>query len=559
MYQLFFNNLPIYDPRTDDLLVRDPDVHLAVGEAGEMSFVIDDDHPYAAQLTKLKGVLELRADGRPIFKGRIIRDTRDFNLSREIEAEGLLACLNDSVIPPFSYPNDWESDPKYQAAHDSGNVVEFFLRWLLEQHNSQVGPTQQITLGTVSMTDPNNYISRASDKYLTTMEAVRGKLVDLMGGHLLADYSGGTTVLHYYQELPLTNTQVVEYGENLLDLVNELDASETFTAILPVGKDGLTLIDLPDGQISPGYMKQGTIIYSQEAEEMYDGVRVVRLEEWNDVTVAENLQRKALARLSEGGPLLTQTITVKAVDLGFDQDHGVGRFVVGRHVQIESRPHEFSALYPLMELDPDIMDPGNTKIVLGATTKSSTDFTKQALNSAKEQLGQQSLELNKQAGEMHTLTLSVETQITEALQTSENIVFSALEQYVETSNFEEFQSTVRGQFELMAEEIVMKFEETISHTEEVDGDLQRTVETLAKYFEFGMDGLTIRSGENTMTLTLDNDTIVFTKNGRQFGWWDGVDFHTGNIVIEVTERAQFGNFAFVPRSNGSLSFLKVGG
>ena len=53
--------------------------------------------------------------------------------------------------------------------------------------------------------------------------------------------------------------------------------------------------------------------------------------------------------------------------------------------------------------------------------------------------------------------------------------------------------------------------------------------------------------------------IEFRKNGVAIGWWDGTDFHTGNIVVEVQERAQFGNFAFVPRTDGSLSFLKVGG
>ena len=559
MYQIMFNGLTIYDPRVDDLIVREPDVHLAVGEAGEMSFVIDDDHPHASQLTKLSGVMELRADGLPIFKGRIIKDKKDFDLSREIEVEGLLACLNDSIIPPFNFPEDWANDADYQAAAVDGNVVAYFLGWLLDQHNRQVGPTQQVRLGTVTVADPNNYITRAGDKHDTTMEVIRTKLEKVMGGYLLADYSGETTVLHYYQELPLTNTQIVEYGENLLDLVNEQDATETYTAILPVGKDGLTLAGLPDGEVSPGYMKVGKIIYSVAAEEALDGVRVTRTEEWSDVTEVENLRTKALARLSETGPLLTQTITVKAVDLGFDPEHGVGRFVVGRHVKIESRPHQFSALYPLMELEPDILDPGNTDIVLGATTKSSTDLAKAAQSSTRELLAQQSIEMNRQAAEMHTFTQTVDIQITAALQTSESIVFSALEQYVETGDFQEFQSTVRSQFELTAEELVLKFEEAVSMTENVDGDLQQTVETLAKYFEFNQNGLTIKAGENTMTLTLDNDVIVFTKNGRQFGWWDGVDFHTGNIVIEVTERAQFGNFAFVPRSNGSLSFLKVGG
>ena len=63
--------------------------------------------------------------------------------------------------------------------------------------------------------------------------------------------------------------------------------------------------------------------------------------------------------------------------------------------------------------------------------------------------------------------------------------------------------------------------------------------------------------ENSLKLKLDNDMIQFTKNGTPIGWWDGNDFHTGNIVVEVNERAQFGNFAFTPRSDGSLMLLKV--
>lgn len=86
---------------------------------------------------------------------------------------------------------------------------------------------------------------------------------------------------------------------------------------------------------------------------------------------------------------------------------------------------------------------------------------------------------------------------------------------------------------------------------------QETIDKVNKHFSFNSNGLVISAGENTMTLRIDNDIIIFEKNGVQFGWWDGIDFHTGNIMIEVTERAQFGNFAFVPRTDGSLSFLKV--
>lgn len=71
--------------------------------------------------------------------------------------------------------------------------------------------------------------------------------------------------------------------------------------------------------------------------------------------------------------------------------------------------------------------------------------------------------------------------------------------------------------------------------------------------------ISLGSGESAITLTFENDIIMFKKNGITFGHWDGVDFHTGNIIVDVNERAQFGNFAYIPRSDGSLSFLKVGG
>ena len=81
---------------------------------------------------------------------------------------------------------------------------------------------------------------------------------------------------------------------------------------------------------------------------------------------------------------------------------------------------------------------------------------------------------------------------------------------------------------------------------------------LYKYITFsGENAITIGSSDSAVKLILDNDKILFTKNDIAFGFWDGNDFHTGNIIVDVNERAQFGNFAYVPRSDGSLMFLKV--
>ena len=91
---------------------------------------------------------------------------------------------------------------------------------------------------------------------------------------------------------------------------------------------------------------------------------------------------------------------------------------------------------------------------------------------------------------------------------------------------------------------------------------------ILKYMKFDENGITIGSGisndqgqgqgqNKNLTLHLDHDAIKF-KNGEEvIGSWDGTNFYTGDIVIKLNQRAQFGNFAFVPRSDGSIMFLKV--
>lgn len=154
---------------------------------------------------------------------------------------------------------------------------------------------------------------------------------------------------------------------------------------------------------------------------------------------------------------------------------------------------------------------------------------------------------------------TIETTSTRMVEDSTAITMEALKSYTEKSAFENYQLEQAAKMELDASQIQMRFEETTAQINKVDGDTQSKFTEIYKNITFSEEGITLGSGDSSIMLVVDNDMISFRKNGVQFGWWDGVDFHTGNIVVEVNERAQFGNFAFVPRSDGSLMFLKVGG
>ena len=595
MYQILCDGYPLLDLRDEELFVFEPKVTVEVNTVGEGSFTIYNDHPYFNKINRLKSIFEVSDEIGVIFRGRMTDDTRDFYNGKAVDIEGVGAFFNDSVVPPYKFPEDFLADEEYMAAAESGNVVEFFLNWLIENHNSQVQDFQKFNLGNVTVADPNNYITREETGYPDTWETLKSKLFESsLGGYLCIRYEEDGNYVDYLSEFTLTNTQDIEFGVNLLDLKQESDGKETYSAIIPIGaeidvivetetieegeegeegtepetttiKKKLTLENIEDGAVTDDIYKVTLsnglhALYSKSAVEEYGWICApVSETTWDDVTETSNLLSKGSVWLSTKGVMFSDTVEIKAADLHFT-DEEIRSFRIYRKINVKSLPHGIVDPFDLTKLEIDLLNPQNTEITVGRTKLTLID------QNNKEQLEniQKIEDVIKDVEENRVGVTEAKnqilTEITSVINTCNEIVLNALTTFIETGNFSEFKSEIESKLTLLSNQMELKFSETTTEINNVDGDLQRTITTLSKYFDFTLEnGLIIKTGENQMQLQLDNDIISFKKNGEQFGWWDGVDFHTGNIVVEVNERAQFGNFAFVPRSDGSLMFLKVGG
>ena len=512
MYQLKYKDYILHDMRLADekLIIRDPSVKLAVSKAGEMSFTVDAEHPYLSNLRRMSGLVELLDGTLPIYRGRITSDTKDFYGAHKIETEGIMAVLNDSIIPPFNFPEDFTEDASYKAAAASGNVVEFFFRWILSQHNAQVTAEQQIKPGVITVSDQNNYITRSSEEYATAMTTISDKLIkSALGGYLLIRYENDGNYLDYYAALPLTNTQSVEFAENLLDLSSETDGTNIYTAILAEGKDGLTIEALPDGDLTDDLVKSGLTIYSKSGMATYG--RITRHIKWDDVTVAANLQTKAKAALADNGLSMPETITCKAVDLGW-QD-GIQHFRVGRMTALFSTPHGYSASYPLMELAPDILDPGNTQITLGATQQTYTGAQIDAKRETDKRIESTRQEISERVDESSSQVIqATHQQITDLQQNVNSIILSALENYVETGDFDSYKEEVSTKLSVLTDQLSIDITKVTERIDKVDGDLQSKYSEITKAFRFTSDGLIIGETGNEILLRLDNDVLQFVRN-----------------------------------------------
>lgn len=570
MYTVKCGDYPLLDLRDERLILHSPKVSVEVNKVGGASFTIYNNHPYYHEMQKMKSIVEIADEYGVIFRGRITDDTVDFYNGKAVDLEGLMAFFNDSIVRPYTFPDDFLGNSEYTAAAASGNVVEYFLKWLIDNHNSQVEPFQRLKLGRVTVSDANNYITRSDADYNSTWSVLSSKLFgSALGGYLCIRYEADGNYIDYLSEFELTNVQEIVFGENLLDIITETDASTTYSAIIPIGaelegqksddvKQRLTIASLSDGDITSDIVKKGDTLYSKQAVEAYGWIYAPISETtWDDVKEAQNLLTNGTDYLARTAINLQNTIEVKAVDLHYS-DQLIQSFRIYRNINVRSKPHDYEGTFPLTKLDLDLLNPQNTVITIGNKKLTLTDMNNRQMSTAIDRIQTVKKDVEETRQQVSETQQQVVVETTEIINTCNEIILGALESYVKTSNYDEFKETVETQLSIMAGEIVLKFETTTEHIERVDSDLQATVDTFGKHFEFTENGLKIKYGTNDMSLILDNDIIYFEKNGQQFGLWDGVDFHTGNIIIKANERAQIGEFGFFPRPDKSLVFKKVG-
>ena len=507
MYRITYGKYIIYDPiganEIDNLVVLDPVIPLTISGSGVAEFTMLPTHPQLDKIRKLRGIVEVTENDEVIYRGRVVGNTKNFDLSHRIRVEGIVSCLNDSIVEPYNFPGDFVDDPEYQAAAESGNVVDYYFRWLLGQHNGQVSDEQKILPGNVTVADPNNYISRSKEEPAVVTDLIKALPESSLGGYLMVRYEADGTYLDYVADLPLTNAQPVEFGQNLLDLIAEYDATETCTAVRPVGKDGLDISLEQDGDVDDDIVKVGNIVYSKSGRQTYG--KITKLVQFTDTTVAKNLVSSAATWLRSNGLGENESITCTAVDLHL-VDSDVASLRVGRHTLVSSLPHGFENQFPLLEMSLDIMNPQNTSITMGRTRRTFTGEQIGADANINIKLDEVKNNVSGQIGNVKTEI----KHITEAQQNSEQIILSALEKKVETSDFETYQQEQKSELEILSNQISI----TVTETEQKIKDAVDGIDsvTTSTGYTFGADGLRIAKQGEQMENKLDNTGMYVTRD-----------------------------------------------
>lgn len=149
-------------------------------------------------------------------------------------------------------------------------------------------------------------------------------------------------------------------------------------------------------------------------------------------------------------------------------------------------------------------------------------------------------------------------QIAMAVQTCEGFIFSALDNYVENSDYSEFQESVSSRLELLANQMTLTFNQTVEHIDEINQDLQEKYNNVTKYFTFDINGLTIGQADNPYKIVIDNDRYSMYVADVEVLWIDiqSEEVHTPKLT--VTNRLQMLGYKAEKSSEGHLSWDYIG-
>lgn len=389
--------LLLYRPNDPQALVLSPKLTREVSKGGSLVFTMTRDHAQYDMLQKLSTVVQVRRDGKEIWRGRVLKHEADFYNRRVVYCEGALSYFNDSSITPFNYKG----------------TLRQFLQHLIDAHNDQVKSKMKcFQLGTVTAA-LGNLVVQFGDADQYGVGEDYGKVWDILdklvlkvfGGYFYCGFDAATgyNVLNYCDqavEAKRQTAQKIEYGRNLLNLSETTDATDLYTRIYPIGnkhtvdtskwyyklmwwrdpsKDkheerwGIMEADAATvAQYLPasGYsynLEEGWIQNDTAVQKFGIITRIVEL----DTDSANDTFAAGVQALQQNYAMKTSYVirAVDLVDAGYDTD----RLDFSMYSHIISKPHSVDAVMLCTKLVEPLEKPAQKEFTFGMTRRTLTD------------------------------------------------------------------------------------------------------------------------------------------------------------------------------------------
>lgn len=346
MYKIKSDDKTLHDIRDEEYMLLTPKISLELNKTGNLDFGILPTHPEIGSIEKLRSRIAVYDDDELLYAGRPTTDEADFYNYGQVSCEGELAFLLDSIQRPKERGRTFHFEPV------STNTDVF--RAIIKEHNVQVEESKRFEIGVIDIESVS--VENFDANYEKTWDLLNSQFTGVYEGYLRVRHENGMRYLDYVKQYGKDSSQGIRFGENLLDLKRYIKADDIATAIIPVGKNNVT-IKTANGHDGKDY------IYDPEAVELYGWI--YQKVDFSDVNDPDTLLEKAREHLKTCINL-SITIELTAIDLHLI-DVDIDRIKLGDTVRVVSPVHHLDRRMTVSKREYNLTDPSSDKITLGDT------------------------------------------------------------------------------------------------------------------------------------------------------------------------------------------------
>ena len=160
--------------------------------------------------------------------------------------------------------------------------------------------------------------------------------------------------------------------------------------------------------------------------------------------------------------------------------------------------------------------------------------------------------VNDTADVVYNLEQNLESSL---IKTEEDITATVAEKYYLKEDTDALVSSVSTTIEQTANSFTIQFEQFSQDIASVAAGADAEFEEIRKYIRFVDGKILLGEVGNDLELEISNDRISFLQDGAEVAYFSNRRMYITDA--QVNHSLQIGNFAFMPRANGNISFKKI--
>ncbi len=480
--QIYANGILAYDSLLPDYAMEKAVLRTAKNKGGTLEIVLRPGHPAYDRFSPYSTEVKVLRDGVIRWRGRPLPPTDAIYGEKALTCEGELCWLNDVVIRPYLYQDSPEN----------------IFRDLIEKYNTVVEPWKRFRIGVITVKDPNDYVRVEGESPAKILDVVQ-KLIDRYDGYITFENGQNGRTINWYQEPPYACNQSASFQKNITNYIAEPNLEGFSTRCIPYGakqEDGTRLQIDVDGKD-----------YVQDNKAAAERGVIEESVIFEDITLPENL-KKAAEKWLYSAVKQPYSIQLSAVDLS-KIDASLDAFQVGQMVPLEDEAIG-NGRYAVTQVEEDLCDPRAGGITLGCTSASLIGTEQKRRDQQAQAIEIMGKEVREVTGAM---AVELRQQITSAVQSSEAVILSALDQYSKTSDLEALKQTLSAQLAVMADQVAIDVSKVTEQYELADGILKAQIEEIVAHYRFTDTGQYIGVDGSDAVMRLFNDVMQIIVAG----------------------------------------------